>query len=189
MRNGRAEAVKTAVLILLCVLLLCEIGLFVFSDDLFRLHYRKEYAETVEEYASEYGVPATLVYAVILCESGFDPSAESRVGAKGLMQMMDVSFREMRERIGLTGEGDPFDPEQNVQCGVYCLAHLKSHFGNWDTALAAYNAGIGNVQDWLKDGRYGADGETLSAIPFAETAAYLKRVRKAENAYRELYKD
>lgn len=174
-------------LVLLIAVAIAELLLFLFADDLFRLYYRKDFVPYVEQSAAEFGVPEELVYAVILRESGFRPDAVSSAGAKGLMQMRDVSFEEMRGRMGLTGEGDIFDPEQNIRCGTYCLSYLYRYFGNWETALAAYNAGIGNVQDWLRDSRYSADGKTLTDVPFPQTAAYIRNVTRAQRAYAALY--
>lgn len=56
------------------------------------------------------------------------------------------------------------------------------------TVLAAYNAGQGRVKEWLKDPAYSADGEHLDAIPYAETAEYVRRVEKTRQRYRQLYR-
>lgn len=188
MRSDKRTRLGIAVLVFLAFLLLAEALLALFADDILRTHYRKEFSGFVGQYASEYGVPENLVYAVILSESGFRPDAVSGAGAKGLMQMMDASFQEMRGRIGLEGEEYIFDPEQNIRCGVYCLAYLNRYFGDWDTAVAAYNAGIGNVMNWLKDASLSSDGVHLDAIPFCETETYLKRIKRAEKAYKILYR-
>ena len=187
MRTGSGKRFRIVLLVVLLILLVAEILLAAFSGTLLKQYYRKPYSDLVTLYAGAYGVPESLVYAVMLCESGFRADAQSPVGAKGLMQMMDVSFREMRSRLNLPEDGDIFDPEQNIQCGVYCLSYLHRYFGNWRTALAAYNAGIGNVGNWLQNRDYSSDGKTLEVIPFEETAAYLKKVEKAQNAYRTLY--
>ncbi|MBO4366513.1 MAG: lytic transglycosylase domain-containing protein [Clostridia bacterium] len=182
----KSHPVLKALLIVLCVLLAVELVLALFADDILRRYYRTAYEDLVGRYAALYDVPETLVNAVILCESGFRADAESGAGAKGLMQMRDASFGEMRERLGLPA-GDVFDPEQNIQCGVYCLSYLKRFFGSWDTALAAYNGGIGNVQNWLSNPAYSSDGKTLDVIPFQETARYVQKVKRARRAYEILY--
>jgi soluble lytic murein transglycosylase len=70
---------------------------------------------------------------------------------------------------------------------VYYLSYLYKRFGNWDTALAGYNAGHGRVSDWLTDTRYSDDGITLKAIPYPETEQYVKKINKVKLIYVDLY--
>lgn len=153
----------------------------------------EEYNAFVEKYAHEYGVPTELVWAVIKTESGFDSSAVSHKGAIGLMQMMPETF------VWLTNDilhdshevGMLYDPETNIKYGTYYLSRLYGRFGSWDTALAAYNGGEGNVSDWLKDKKYSDDGVNLKIdkIPsqFNETKNYVKKVNNYCKKYKELY--
>ena len=153
----------------------------------------EEYIPFVEKYAEEYGVPTDLVYAVIKTESGFDSSAVSSKGAIGLMQMMPATFEWLtddilREHLGI---GMLYDPETNIKYGTYYLSRLYNRFGDWDTALAAYNGGEGNISEWLKDKKYSDDGIKLKTdkIPdeFSETKNYVKKVNTALKKYKELY--
>ena len=84
-----------------------------------------------------------------------------------------------------------YDPETNIKYGTYYLSRLYNRFGDWDTALAAYNGGEGNVSEWLKDKKYSDDGIKLKTdkIPdeFSETKNYVKKVNKALKKYKELY--
>lgn len=97
----------------------------------------------IERYAKEFNVPAPLVRAVIRQESNFDPRAVSKMGAKGLMQLMDATASEL-------GVDDPFDAEQNIKGGTHYLSTLlKRYGGDRDRALAAYNFGMGNVEAGL----------------------------------------
>ncbi len=144
----------------------------------------------VERYANEYDVPENLVWAVIKTESSFDSSAESDVGAVGLMQLMPATFEDLTNHRFKDGFdiGMRYDPETNIRYGTYYLSYLYGRYGNWDTALAAYNAGLGNVDDWLSDPEYGnGDGKTLSEIPYKETRKYVKKVNKAMKKYESLY--
>ena len=153
----------------------------------------EEYAPFAEKYSAEYGVPENLIYAVMKTESGFDSSAISSKGAIGLMQLMPSTFEWLSKDIlrEHLSSGMLYDPETNIKYGTYYLSRLYNRFGDWDTALAAYNGGEGNVSEWLADTRYSADGKKLiiDNIPdeFSETENYVKRVNKALEKYKKLY--
>jgi soluble lytic murein transglycosylase len=152
--------------------------------------YPKKYEEFVEKYASEYNVPEYVIYAVIDTESGFDPNARSSAGAFGLMQMIPstLKFLASDEHLDEDVEFDDLaDPETAIRYGTYYLRYLKDKFGDWNTVLAAYNAGEGKVSKWLKDERYSSDGKTLHTIPIAETENYVKKVNNEIGIYRILY--
>ena len=153
----------------------------------------EEYKPLVEKYSQEYGVPKEVIYAVIKTESDFEASAKSDKGAIGLMQMMPKTFEWLAKDI----LHDPYNvdmlyvPEISIKYGTYYLSRLYNRFGDWDTALAAYNCGEGNVSEWLADPKYSEDGVKLNVnkIPreFRETKLYVKKVNKALKHYRELY--
>ena len=150
--------------------------------------YPIKYTDIVEACARKYDIPSEMVYAVIHTESSFEEGAVSRVGAKGLMQIID----ETNEWIALVKGEDVmperiFEPEVNIDRGTWLLSYLYREFGAWNEALAAYNAGIGRVRGWLDDANISTDGVTLDRIPFDETAAYVTKVMKAVQKYRELY--
>ncbi len=185
-------------LIVLIVLVVSILFGFLFDIALTAVEKRiyqkpEEYDPFVEQYAEEFGVPVDLVYAVIKTESGFDSSAVSGKGAIGLMQMMPATFEWLTDDIlrEYLGIGMLYDPETNIKYGTYYLSRLYNRFGDWDTALAAYNGGEGNVSEWLKDKKYSDDGIKLKTdkIPdeFSETKNYVKKVNKALKKYKELY--
>ena len=151
-----------------------------------------DYYDYIEKYSKEYDVPEEVICAVIKTESDFDCFAESSVGARGLMQMMPKTFEWLTGDEHL-GEGLPFDmvfdPEVSIRYGAYYLRYLYNKFGNWDTVLAAYNGGEGNVAKWLKDPQYSSDGVTLKDIPFEETKNYVIKVNNEITTYKNLYKD
>ncbi len=149
--------------------------------------YPRGYQSLVEQYAAENGLPQGLVYAVIRCESGFDPEATSRVGAQGLMQLMPDTYAWIAWRLKEeTVEGGAFRPEVNIRYGCHLLGFLYERYGDWELVLAAYNAGFGNVDRWLADTAV-SDGESLHEIPFAETRNYVPKVMAAWHTYDRLY--
>ncbi len=149
-----------------------------------------QYRETVKAAAEKHGVSSSLIWAVIHTESGFSPEARSAAGAVGLMQVTAPTMEWALMRGGaeeFPSEDALTDPTFNIEIGTSVLRLLGERFGVQDTVLAAYNAGMGNVQNWLRDPSCSADGETLSVIPFEETAQYVKRVRRAKTIYQLFY--
>ena len=119
-----------------------------------------KYNDIIIEAARKFDVDAALVSAVIKAESDYNPRTQSHKGARGLMQLMPATA----ERFGVTNS---FDPAQNIHAGTrYLRWLLKTFDGNADLAVAAYNAGEGNV--WKYDG----------VPPFRETVNYIKRISK-----------
>lgn len=152
--------------------------------------YPIRYQAYVEKYSEENGLDPMLVYAVIKCESGFDPGAVSPVGAKGLMQLTDDTFAWVQTKAPVNEKLEVdqlFDPEVNIRYGTLLLSLHISEFGSEDLALAAYHAGRGIVNKWLKDEEYTSDGESLHTVPYADTDTYIKRVEEAKKTYEKLY--
>lgn len=116
----------------------------------------------IREKAQKYGIPFDLFYRVIEVESGFNPNAVSPAGAIGLGQLMPGTARAL-------GVKDPYDPEQNLEGAAKYLRQQYDRFGRWDLALAAYNAGPGNVS------KYGG------IPPFKETQRYVSLILSRVN--------
>lgn len=173
----------------LATLLAAVLLFFLLRPSVMRLVYPLKYEEIVVKYAAENELPPSLVYGVIHTESHFDPDAVSVAGAKGLMQLMDATYEWVQTR--LPNEPQPleriFEPDINVRCGCKVLSIVINQFDNTRTALAAYNAGSGNVSKWLKNPDYSDDGVTLKVIPVEETRNYVERVLKAQERYKTLY--
>jgi soluble lytic murein transglycosylase-like protein len=120
----------------------------------------EKYQPAIMHAAQKHNVPEAMIKAVITAESAGRHDAVSPVGAKGLMQLMDQTADSL-------GVKNVFDPVQNIQGGTRYLGQMLKEFGgNIDLALAAYNAGPGNVR------KYGD-----SIPPFRETQAYVRRVK------------
>lgn len=153
----------------------------------FRLLYPLNYEEQILQSATAHGVDPYLVSAVIDTESDWDASALSNRGACGLMQLMPETAHDMVAKGLVDGSqydaDDLTDPDTNIEIGCAYLSYLTTYFnGATDHAVAAYNAGMGNVDSWTSEG---ADLE--DAITFPETQAYLARVTSAYDRYRQLY--
>lgn len=178
---------KKLVTVLIILAVLAAVAVMV-VDDIQKYFYPCEFSEIVGRYSQEFGVEEALVYAIMRAESTFDPNAESRVGAKGLMQLMPDT-RDWLSRLMGESAPDPdiTNPESNIKYGVYYLRHLYDRFGNWETAIAAYNAGHGRVSKWLADPQYSSDGVTLKHIPIGETNNYVNKVMANYNTYKKLY--
>ena len=82
---------------------------------------------------------------------------------------------------------DITDPEVNIGYGCLYLRSLYDRFGDWELAVAAYNAGPNRVAGWLADSRYSPDGKRLDKIPYDETENYVNRVFSAKEQYEKLY--
>lgn len=121
------------------------------------LEIRGDWDPLIENAARKYGLEPELIRRVIAAESGGNPLAVSPKGALGLMQLMPETAR----ALGVT---DPMDPAQNIDGGTRYLKHLLESFGDIKLALAAYNAGPGNVK------KYGG------IPPFPETQRYVAKI-------------
>ena len=185
-RRIRRPVAVAAVLVLCLLVGVC--GRFAVRGVLKTL-YPLQYEKEVEIGCRAQGLEKSFVFAVIKCESGFDPQAVSHVGARGLMQLMPETFDWLLSKTGETyTEDDLFDPKVNIRYGCYLLHILLSEFsGEQETAIAAYHAGIGNVTKWLQDETYSKDGRLLHRIPFGTTERYVKKVKKAQRIYAALY--
>jgi soluble lytic murein transglycosylase len=147
------------------------------------------YSDYIMEYSEKYDLDPVLVAAVIKTESNFEADAVSSKNAYGLMQITQETAHWAAGKMGI----DDFttdrlmDPETNIMIGCWYLDNLDKEFGSTDLVLAAYNAGRGNVQQWLDDPAHSSDGKTLTDIPFEETDNYIKKVKVYYKIYEFLY--
>lgn len=179
----RFRSIFRTVATLLMVIIIITVG----HAMVIRYLYPKNYADYVEKYSNEYDISEELIFAVIKCESGFKPNAKSNKNAVGLMQITEETFNDVKKMLGdddLSFSVDATDEELNIKYGTYYLRFLNNYFSGDEIAvIAAYNAGLGNVQKWL-----GEDKKlSRSEIEFAETKAYVKKVLKAKNIYKNVY--
>lgn len=153
-----------------------------------RLRYPLEYENIVQENAQRYDLEEPLICAMIWTESKFDQDAVSHAGAKGLMQLTDGTFDWITDKAGIYGPDlNIWSPADNIQAGCALIRFLLDRYGSLEVALSAYNAGIGNVSEWLNNDEYSNDGQTLHTIPFKETENYIRRVSQSYIIYQNLY--
>lgn len=178
--------------ILLAILALGAFGVYVVRaepDWYLRMRYPLQYEAIIDAHAENYGLEPSLLAAVVYSESKFDPNAESAAGAIGLMQLLPETAQGIADH---TGGGnytvaDLYDPELNIRYGAWYLSRLREKYRDHpqalDLALAAYNAGQGNVDRWVAEAPAGA----VVRIPFRETRDYLQRVHHVQDIYRSAY--
>jgi soluble lytic murein transglycosylase len=183
---GRTLAwVVGAVLAVLCVgLILSEVDHAVRDRGL-------PLSETsvIRQQAAEKHLDPALIAAVIFAETKFDPRP-SAAGAEGLMQILpDTAYFIAHLSGGYRfTAADLATPQINVAYGSYYLRYLLNHYdGNEMLAVAAYNAGLANVDSWVEQASAAGRTLTVAAIPFPETRAYVQRVLEAQRDYRATY--
>ena len=148
----------------------------------------EEYIEPIAESAERHQVNPYLVAAVIESESEWRAETVSEAGAVGLMQVMPSTAEEMRQEgmvdFATVSGGDMSDPSANIEYGTAYFRFLVERYHEIETALAAYNAGISNVDEWVE-----VEGDIREEIEFPETRHYVLRVMRARDTYEELYPD
>jgi soluble lytic murein transglycosylase len=146
-------------------------------------------ANIIRQQAAEKHLDPALIAGVIYAETKFDPRSSS-AGAQGLMQLLPRTAEDLARRSGATTftTADLATPAVNIAYGSYYLRYLIDHYrGQLLPALAAYNAGMTNVDRWVAEARTDGHPFTLADIPFPETRAYVQRVLQAQRDYRHTY--
>ena len=141
--------------------------------------YPLQYDYLVRQYAYETKIDPALAASVILVESKFDERASSQPGAHGLMQVMPDTAQWIADEMGMTDYTPDklSDVRTNIRLGTWYLAYLlKEYDGNQILALAAYNAGRGHVDSWVREYGWTKDFQEIEKIPFSETREYVRIV-------------
>jgi soluble lytic murein transglycosylase len=145
--------------------------------------------DVIRQQAAEKHLDPALIAAVIYAETKFDPRP-SPAGAQGLMQILPATAYFIAHLSGGSRftASDLATPSINVAYGSFYLRYLIDHYGGDQTlAVAAYNAGLANVDSWVARAKADGGQLTVSMIPFGETRAYVQRVLDARQAYRATY--
>jgi len=156
-------------------------------DFLQRLYYPlpEEYRPMIADSARRHEVNPYLVAAIIQGESRWRPDAVSSAGAVGLMQVLPSTAADMEHAVAarfVSSAEKLTDPATNIEFGTAYFRLLVERYNEIEPALAAYNAGMRNVDEWVAKG-----GDIRDAIEFPETRHYVLRVMRAKDAYERLY--
>jgi soluble lytic murein transglycosylase len=149
-----------------------------------------DFAGAILAYARSAGVPANLVAGIIRQESAFDPRATSPVGARGLMQLMPPTAREMAQRVGVSYQPNQlYNPDLSVRLGTTYVKELLTDFdGNVELALASYNGGPNRIKRlWQESGPQVRLDDFLETLKLDESRNYVKRILVLADSYRQLY--
>jgi soluble lytic murein transglycosylase len=154
------------------------------------MYYPLDFQELVNRHAETHDLPASLVLAMIRQESAFDPSARSWAGARGLMQLMPATGRELARRIGVRYSTDRLsDPDFSIRLGTtYFNQVLEMFDGNEVLALAGYNGGPYRIKRlWRQSGSNAELDYFIEGLSLPETTTYVKRILLFADSYRQLY--
>lgn len=192
-RRGRAARRRRQVLGLLAFAGVVALGALLLHP-LFRSAVRDlalplRHEDAIRRQAHDKRLDPSLIAGVIYAESKFSDSTSS-AGALGLMQLLPSTAHFIAQRSGGTAftTEDLSTPEINIAYGSWYLRYLLDRYGGDEVlALAAYNGGMGNVDEWVAEARGRGERLEVADIPFPETRAYVERVLDARRDYRRTY--
>ena len=176
-------------ILIICIFLLCVLKV---QNNIMKVLYPIEYENLVTLYSQEYQVDEYLVYAIIKAESNFEIDAVSSKGAKGLMQLMENTAKDVVKRVNIDISSEDLsekllEPDININLGTKYISILLQKYGNIPVALTAYNAGIGTVDNWIEKGIIKENGEDIENVPYKETNQYVRKILGSYKIYQELY--
>lgn len=180
------------IMIIFGIILIVFVLAILFKNNILKILYPKEYQEYVSIYAKICNIEENLIFALIKAESNFDSNVVSNKGAIGLMQLMEDTARDVCNKNSIEINADSFredlcEPNLNINIGTRYLKMMLDKYGNVELALAAYNAGIGTVDNWIEKGILNSDGSNIENIPYKETNNYVRRILKDYEVYKEIY--
>ncbi len=150
--------------------------------------HRPAYERLITWHAEKNHLEPSLVAAVIYTESRFETKAVSGRGAVGLMQLMPDTAQWVAEQQH-AAVGNLHDPGDNIRLGAWYLRYLLDEFHSPVLALAAYNAGRGHVEEWIRQYGWQKREPAIDEIPFGETREFVRSVLHHEALYREQWKE
>ena len=195
MQRRKMRVLPLVIILTLTVLVAVLFILGVYDVFFGKKSYPVKYKGEIALASETYGVDEYIIYSTVFCESSFDKNSVSGMNAKGLMQLLPETYE------WLSGEEatdeNIFDPEKNILYGTKYLSILYTHYVKlleedafykncnvWDIVHAAYHAGNGRVDKWLRDGSIIIDSKgNISELPIKTTKVYVDRINKAKKAY------
>lgn len=176
----------------LWLLILTFVLLVITSPHWLTILYPLPHRELVKSASEKYQVDPYLVFAIVRVESKFNRQAKSTAGATGLMQIMPKTG----EWIALKMDIKSYQPEMltqpdyNISMGTWYLSNLDHEFDQrLPLVVAAYNAGRGNVRQWMVNGEWDGTLENVEDIPYKETRQYVVNVIKTYQIYQAIYRE
>jgi soluble lytic murein transglycosylase len=154
-----------------------------------RLYYPLDHQETIRTWAQRNQLPTFLVYGIIRQESAFDRNAQSWAGARGLMQLMPATAKELSGKLGMTYSHERLsDPAYNIQLGTTYFSQVLDMFnGNQELALAGYNGGPYRIKRLWKEAGENELDRFLEGLGIEESKTYVKRILVLSDSYKQLY--
>ena len=158
-------------------------------DEARRLYYPLDYQEPIRTWARSNQLPTYLVFGIIRQESAFDNKAQSWAGARGLMQLMPSTARELALKNGIPWRQDLLaDPSTNVRLGTTYFRQVFSMFNeNLELSLAGYNGGPYRIKRLWQESGQGEIDRFLEGLGIEESKTYVKRILVLSDSYRQLY--
>ncbi len=158
-------------------------------DEARKLYYPLDYQEPIRTWAKMNRLPPYLVFGIIRQESAFDAGAQSWAGARGLMQLMPATARELAAQNGVAWSKDLLaDPATNVRLGTTYFRQVFSMFGeNLELSLAGYNGGPYRIKRLWQESGQGETDRFLESLGLEESKTYVKRILVLSDSYRQLY--
>lgn len=156
-----------------------------------RYIYKTDYLTVINNECMQYNIDPIEILSIIKAESNFKSDAVSAKNAIGLMQITPETANWCAEKMGMgaVSQSDLYVPKINIKIGIFYYNYLLERYNNINTAIAAYNGGMGNVDKWLKDSRYSDDGVTIKSTPYPETTRYITKINNNIKIYKLLYKE
>jgi soluble lytic murein transglycosylase len=152
--------------------------------------FPEAYWSDLKRYSTENDLDPFLVASLIRQESEFNPMAVSRANAVGLMQLLPSTGKKVAKDLKVKhfNPSELYLPVRNLQLGTRYFKSMVDQFGGqFEYALAAYNAGSDRVNEWLGQAKYRDVPEFVESIPFTETREYVQAIMRNANVYKQLY--
>ena len=179
---------KNKLFLIIIIILIIIFSFIEIKNMVLKIMFQKKHEEYVEKYSKEYNVDENLIFAIIKAESNFDKEIVSNKNAKGLMQIMYSTAKDVANELKIDIlEDDLYNEEINIKIGTKYISDLINKYKNIELACAAYNAGSGNVDKWIDQGVIHADGSDIEKIPFKETNNYVRKVLRNFKIYNNIY--